>query len=289
MSENTPRGPFDPPERESGGPPPTGTPPGVTPPGAPPPGGGAPPPYGGTGGGAHGAPPPAYGGAGPAAAGTFRVGEALGFAWSRFTGNALLWILFVLLVVVVNALFNSGNISSYQEMAQDPANMAEVSAGVNVSALSSLLGLVGAVVTGILQALGTNAALREVSGEKPTFGQLFRLRSWGMVVLTALLLLLAQFVGLLLCGVGLLVVAVFAVFTYQGVIDKGQGAWEAFTTSFKLVGRNFGSVFLLELALLGLNIVGALLCGLGLLITIPLTLIATSFAYRRLAGGPVMA
>ncbi|MBE1877774.1 hypothetical protein [Myceligenerans pegani] len=271
-----------------GAPPPGGyaaQPPGG--PGAPPPGGpGTPPPYGG--GGAAGAGAASGGAAVPS--GSFRVGEALGYAWRTFTGNALVWILFVLLLIVVGAVFNSGNITSYQEMLRDSGSLSyttQMDTGLTFG--GSLLGLIGAVLTGIIQGLGTNAALREASGVKPTFASLFQAPKLGMIVVAALLLTAAQFVGALLCGVGLLVVAVFAVFTYQGVIDKDQNAWDAFIASFKLVGRNFGAVFLLELALLGINILGAIPCGLGLLVTIPLSLIALAFAYRRLTGGPVMA
>lgn len=225
----------------------------------------------------------------PAAAGTFRVGEALRFAWEKFKGNPLVWILLVLLLVVVGTVFNSGNISQYQETMRDIDDMSTTQVDTGLTFGSSLLSLIGAILAGILQGMGVSTALREVGGEKPTFASLFRPANLGMIVVAALLLLAAQFVGALLCGVGLIVVAIFAVFTYHGVADQGLNAWAAFTASWRLVGRNFGAVFLLELALLGINILGAIPCGLGLLITTPLTFIALSFAYRRLAGGPVAA
>ncbi|GAA1867886.1 hypothetical protein [Myceligenerans crystallogenes] len=235
----------------------------------------------------------------PAAAGTFTVGEALSFAWQKYTGNALLWILFVLLLVVANLVFNSGSLSTdnVAEVQQSMRSPGEAGFPALVRAvltfagtgLGLVLGLIGVVASGILQGMGTAAALDEAGGAKPTFAGLFRPRNLGMIVVAALLLVVAQAVGAALCGIGLLVVAVFAVFTYQGVIDKDQNAWAAFTASFRLVGRNLGPVLLLELALLGINVLGALLCGLGLLITIPVTLIALAFAYRRLAGGPVVA
>ncbi|MBO0608070.1 hypothetical protein [Myceligenerans salitolerans] len=319
MTENTPRDPADRPgpEPEASGPggpeahgaagTPSGTnlpgapaprPDGVLPSsgyGAPPPGGYAAEPPGGPGAsppGGHGTPPP-YGGGGAAGAGaggggaapvgSFRVGEALGYAWGRFTGNPLLWVLFALLLIVVGLAFNSGNFTSFQSVWNSGSASAEVDTG------GSLLGLVGVVLAGILQGLGTNAALREVSGQKPTFASLFRAPNLGMIVVAALLLIAAYFVGSLVCGIGLLVVAVFAVFTYQGVIDRNQNAWEALMASFRLVGRNFGAVFLLELALVGINILGAIPCLLGWLITMPLSYLALAFAYRRLTGGPVMA
>jgi uncharacterized membrane protein len=294
MSENTPQSPYGPnqgggPTPPSGGPtqPPSGGP--TQPPGGPtpPPGGPTQPPaYGGAG------RPPAYGGPdasyGTQPSGPFGVGEALSFGWERFKGNWLFWVLFVLLTFVVGAIFNAGSIGDYQEI-NEAAMRGDISTGtaVGVNFGSSLLGLVGSLLTSILGALGINAALREVSGEKATWGTLFKVSSYGMIILAALLLMVAGFVGLLLCGIGLIALAIFAPFTYHGVVDKGQNAWEAFTSSFRLVGQNFGAVFLLELALLGINIVGAILCGLGLFVTLPLSVLALAFAFRRLTGGPV--
>jgi uncharacterized membrane protein len=296
MSENTPQSPYEPqpggPTPQSGGPtrPQSGGPAQPTPPpyggGTQPPAG--PPAYGGPGPGQ----PPAYGGPGgqygTQSSGPFSVGEALSFGWRRFTGNWLFWVLFVLLTFVVGAIFSSGSFGDYQEI-NEAMMRGEISTSTatGVSFGSSLLQLVGSVLTSVLSALGINAALREAGGEKATWGTLFKVNNFGMVVVAALLLLVASFVGALLCGLGLIAVAIFGVFTYHNVVDRGLNAWQAFTTSFRQVGQNFGAVFLLELALFGINIVGAILCGLGLFVTIPLATLALAFAFRRLTGGPV--
>lgn len=307
MSENTPQNPYEPtsggPTPPSGGPtPPSGsgpTPPPSGDPAQPPAYGGPvqPSPYGGP------AQPPAYGGAGQPPAyggpeggygtqqsGTFRVGEAIGFGWRRFTGNWLFWVLFVLLTFVVGTIFNAGSFDDYQEI-NEAAMRGDIStsAATGVTFGNSLLQLIGSLVTSVLSALGINAALREVSGEKATWGNLFKVNSYGMIILAALLLAAASFVGVLLCGIGLLAVVIFGVFTYHNVVDKGMNAWSAFTSSFSQVGKNFGAVFLLELALFGLTILGAVPLLLGLLIVIPLSTIALAFAYRRITGGPVAA
>jgi uncharacterized membrane protein len=298
MSENTPQNPYEP---NRGGATPPPNPSGPTPPpsgGAVPPNpaGATPPPSGPI-------QPPAYGGAsqppaydGPAvpygtqSTSPFQVGEALRFAWDRFKANWLFWVLFVLLTFVVGAIFNSGSAGDIQEQinaSSDPEAMQELA--TTMSGGSSLLGLIGSLVLGVLQALGINAALREVSGEKATWGNLFKANNFGMIILAALLLMVASFVGVLLCGIGLIAVAIFAVFTYHNVVDKGLNAWAAFTSSFSLVGKNFGAVFLLELALFGINILGAIPCGLGLFVTLPLSVLAIAFAYRRITGGRVAA
>ncbi|MFD2792681.1 hypothetical protein ACFS27_03875 [Promicromonospora vindobonensis] len=301
MSENTPGGPYGPGPDGPTPPPSSGaTPPNAGGPAQPPAygGGSQPPAYGGGsqppayGGGSQ---PPAYGGPevpyGTQSSRPFRVGEALSFGWSRFKGNWLFWVLFVLLTFVVGAIFNADSFADAQEQINAAQAGGELSTlgATGMTFGSTLLQLIGSLIVSLLQALGINAALREVSGEKATWGTLFKVNSYGMIILAALLLMVASFVGVLLCGIGLIAVAIFAVFTYHNVVDKGMNAWAAFTSSFSLVGKNFGPVFLLELALFGINIVGALLCGLGLFITIPLSLLAIAYAYRRLTGGPVAA
>ncbi|WP_369374948.1 hypothetical protein AB1046_10250 [Promicromonospora sp. Populi] len=305
MSENTPQNPYEPsaggptpPQNPSGSTPPTGPtelPTGPTPPPGPaqPPVAPSQPPYGGP------AQPPAYAGPegtyGTQPSGPFAVGEALGFAWNRFKGNWLFWVLFVLLLVIVFGIFNGSTISEYSDRANDVAEAQATGVGMGmgigtgVSFGSTSLGIVGSLILSVLSALGINAALREVSGEKATWGNLFKISSYGMVILTGLLLLVANFIGLLLCGLGAIALAIFAPFTYHHVVDKSLGAWTALTSSFRLVGQNFGAVFLLELALLGINILGSIPCGLGLFITLPLSIVAMAFAFRRLTGGPISA
>ncbi|MFI2366416.1 hypothetical protein [Promicromonospora sp. NPDC019610] len=305
MTENTPQNPYEPgaggptpPQNPAGGPTQQGGP--AQPPpydagqqspygaGQQSPYGGAsqPPPYGGAG------QPPAYGGPGvpygTQSAAPFAVGEALSFGWSRFTGNWLFWVLFILLSFAVGAIFNASSIGDYQEINQ-AAMRGDISSSTatGVSFGGSLLGLIGGIINSILGALGINAALREVSGEKATWGTLFKVNSYPMIILAALLLLVAGFVGVLLCGLGLIALAIFAPFTYHNVVDRNLNAWDALTGSFRLVGKNFGSVFLLELALLGINLLGAIPCLLGWFITFPLSLLALAFAFRRLTGGPV--
>ncbi|MFI6424426.1 hypothetical protein [Promicromonospora sp. NPDC050880] len=304
MTENTPQNPYEP---QPGGPtPPEGGP--AQPPSGgatPPPAGASPSPYDGpaqqppagpTQPPAYGGPtqPPAYGGPGGTygtqPSGPFSVGEALSFGWRRFTGNWLFWVLFTLLTFVIGLVFSSGSFGDYQEI-NEAAMRGDIStsAAAGVSTGSSLLQLIGSLITAVLSALGINAALREAGGEKATWGTLFKVNSYGMIILAALLLFAASIVGAVLCGIGLIAVAIFSVFTYHNVVDRNLNAWEAFTGSFRLVGKNFGAVFLLELALLGINILGLIPCLLGLLVTVPLSTLALAFAFRRLTGGPVAA
>jgi uncharacterized membrane protein len=68
-------------------------------------------------------------------------------------------------------------------------------------------------------------------------------------------------------------------FTLLFIIDQGLGFWPAMENSRKLVTRNFFPMFGFLLLLGLINLGGVILCGLGLLLTVPLTCCAMTVAY----------
>jgi uncharacterized membrane protein len=71
------------------------------------------------------------------------------------------------------------------------------------------------------------------------------------------------------------------------VQDPDVGVIDALKRSSAIAKGHWGTLFLLGLALIGLNIVGFLLCCVGLLFTVPITAVAHAYAYRTLAGEPI--
>jgi len=154
----------------------------------------------------------------------------------------------------------------------------------------NLLGfLVTTVISYLIQAAFVRGSLLEVDGNRPAFGSFFQFRNVGAVILACILVSLATFVGLLLCIIPGLIVIFLTWFTLQFVIDQNQDAVTAIKSSFDVISKNVSTLLLLALACVGLNILGAIPCGLGLLVTVPLTLIAGTYAYRVLVHGPVSA
>ena len=256
-----------------------------------PPGGGygPPPGYGSPGGGYQ---PPGYAGAPPYAGGgfapppVFSIGDALSYGWTRFSKNALNWILLLLAIfaafaVVGGLLFALLLLPSTASSSDSTLTVSFFSIGMVVFVLAILaLAFLSSVVT-------TQGGFREVDGAKPAFGDFFRFQNLGGALLAAVLVGVLTWVGSLLCYLPGLVVAFFGMFTVAFAIDRGMNAWTALQSSFSLVSANIGPVFLLYLAMAALNWVGSLLLGLGLLVTVPMTAIALMFAYRRLTGGPI--
>lgn len=250
----------------------------------------APPQYGQPGpyGGMPTAPRPVgpYGAAGRAP--QLRVGDALRFAWAKFKANWGSWLLFTVLLGVVNAIFSADQIGETNRRFQnalDGDTLAQTGLTFGATSLSFL----GMLVTAALVALAMHAALKEADGARPTFASFFKAPRIGRAVLTAIVVQIITVVaGVVTLGLGAIVVPIFTVFAVSFVIDRGAPVFGSIGESFRLVGRNFGAVFLLLLTLVGVNILGAIAIGLGLLITIPLSILAIAYAFRRLTGGTIV-
>ena len=78
--------------------------------------------------------------------------------------------------------------------------------------------------------------------------------------------------------------AVAYILTVPLIIERKLGFWDAMEASRKIVTKRWFSFFGFGLLLLLINIVGALLCGIGLLVTVPVTYAAIVSAYENIVG-----
>ena len=118
-------------------------------------------------------------------------------------------------------------------------------------------------------------------------GVMFGMANVGTVIAASLLIGLGVGIGTLLCFIPGLIVAFFAQFYVWFIVDRQLGAIDAIKASFGFVNRNLGSVFIFYLASLAAYFVGALACGIGLLVAVPVVYIAQGYTYRKLQGGYV--
>jgi len=95
--------------------------------------------------------------------------------------------------------------------------------------------------------------------------------------------LIIGFASILLIIPGLLA-ATLLQFPYLLVIDRKLDFWAAIKESFNVSQRHFGTLLGFFLLQLGVIIGGALLCGFGLLVAIPVCFAATAAAYIELFG-----
>ena len=103
-------------------------------------------------------------------------------------------------------------------------------------------------------------------------------------MVASLLIGIFTFAGTLLCIIPGLVVAAMYEFTYLFIVDKRMDFWPAMQASHAVVKSDyFGFTMFLILAFL-VNVLGALCCIVGLLVTIPLTFAAITVAYKEIVG-----
>ena len=157
----------------------------------------------------------------------------------------------------------------------------------------ALLGLIlvaaGSTVPILIQAPVTMglqwAALRQVTTRRAevndiTFG--FNLFPQAvMIALVTTILITAGFILLILPGIA---ACVLLQFPYLLAIDRKLDFWAAIKESFNVSQRHFGSLLGLWCLQIALIVGGVLLCGVGVLVALPMTYAATASAYIDLFG-----
>ena len=307
----TPPGEYPPP-----GPPPGEYPPppgGYPPPGYPPPPAGYPPPPPGWGyppggypppppgyyppppppQGGYLPPPPGYGMPGP----VYSVGDALSWAWQKFSRNAVpllvATLVFGLLLVVLNTI--SGQVmqavspqaftayTTGDGMIESTTQII-TAGGVVVLIVSSLVQI---LVSGVIAAAYYGGLLDIANGQPVTVGSFFRPRNVSSVVIASLIVGVLTVIGLLACIIPGLLVGFFTVFTTVAIVDRNLSPTAGIRASFDIAKTHFAKVLLAWLTSSALLIVGALLCGVGLLVAAPVSYLFLVYTYRKLSGGSV--
>ncbi|MGE2719196.1 hypothetical protein [Mycolicibacterium celeriflavum] len=275
------QGGYPPPPQQGGYPPP---PPGA---GFPPPGPGGYPPAGGY-------PPP--GGPGFPGAQPYSVGDAFSWAWGKFTANAAAVIVptlvYGIVVVVLQVLFGVLSAAVEPESTSYTSDGDGFAFSFNVSGPASLAitivgWLVSLVVGGIIQSAYYNGMLDVANGQPVTIGSFFKPRNVGAVIIASVIVGLLTSIGFALCFIPGLIVVIFTMFTVIALLDRNLSPIDAIKASFDIAKNNFGQVLVTLLVVIAVTVVGALLCGVGLFVALPLAALIEVYAYRKLSGGQV--
>ncbi|GEK19518.1 hypothetical protein [Cellulomonas xylanilytica] len=295
--------PAGPPPAPAYGQPPAGS----SPYGQPAPGGYPPPPPPGYGQGPGGYPPAGgYGqappGAYPPPAGGYGapvqaspIGEAYSYGWKKFTqsgglfiGAALVWFIVAVVVFFVVAAIFGG----FGALLDPDGDGVSNGIGFGLSFGFIVVSAAFAIVSYLIQAAFIRAALTVTEGRQLQFGDFFKFVDAGPIILTALLLAaigvvlnLIPFFG----GIVTIAVNFLLFFTFWFVIDKHLSPIDALKASYQLVTTNLSTTLLFYLLSIAIIFVGAILCGIGLLVAVPVVLLASAFLFKRLLGDPIAA
>lgn len=252
----------------------------------PPPGGygGPPPPPGGYGGpppgGYGGQPPGGYGGP-PVGGAPWDLGTALGYGWNKFQQNAaqiilaaLAMVLGIIVVAVIGFLIQ-GAIVSYD------------TSFIVILFLNAVIVALVFVVAQLIGAGIIRGALDITEGRPFNASTVFKFQNAANVLLTALLIGAGVLVGTILCYIPGIVFGFVSSYAMYFVVDKNLAPVDAIKASFELVKNNLGTTIIWYIVSSIVGGIGAILCGIGLIVTLPIALIGTAYTYKVLTAQPV--
>jgi hypothetical protein len=229
----------------------------------------------------QGPPPPTYGAGygqtppppppAPPGGGGYSVGTAWSYGWSKFAANigqiliAVVVLVAIWIVIEVLAVWMR-----------------------DTYVLSWVFSVASWVVSMIIGAGVVRGALDITEGRRFESSTVFTPRKLGDVIIVSLLIGIATFIGFVLCVIPGLLVMFFTSYTLYFLMDREElGAIDAIRASFEFTKSNAGNVILWFLLSLATWIVGALLCGVGLIVAVPVVLIGTAYTYKALNHEPI--
>lgn len=193
------------------------------------------------------------------------VRECLSFGWHTFAKRPWFFIGVVVLVVIITSILTSFT-DAYQ-----------------TGALSfSLVLAVVAVNILIEMGLVSFALKAHTDVEKTVFRDLWHPTSFWKYVGTKILVAFVVLVGLVLLIIPGIIAALALLFSTYLVIDRDLGPIEAMKESLRITKGNRWKLLLLVLSIVLINILGVLALIVGLLVSIPVSLLAIVHAYRTL-------
>lgn len=198
---------------------------------------------------------------------TFSKKEAIKFGFKTAKENILFFIGLLVIWVLVTAIF-----STIQE-----------TLNTNKQYLIGLLfNLFTLVIDSILSLGIINITLKFVDGQKPDFKDLYYTTKLFNFILASLIKAVVVIVGFILLIIpGIILSIKFQFFEYF-IVDKKMDAVDSLKASWKITKGVKWNLFLFGLLLALINILGFLCFIIGLVIAVPLTMVANTWVYRKL-------
>jgi uncharacterized membrane protein len=220
------------------------------------------------------------------------------WAWNKFTKNALALIVPVLgygvvltVLGVAVAMLPVALGESSTSYTDNYPNTVGGTTTVTLGPLSIAVMVIGYTLiflVAVFMTAGLVTGSLDIADGKPVgIASFFQPRNLGRVFLTALLIAVATWIGSL-CIIGGVIVGFIAQFAIAFVVDRSLSPVESIKASFETIRSNFGGALLSWLVQYAIVVVGAFVCGIGLLVAFPLALLIQVYTYRKLSGGQVV-
>ncbi len=197
----------------------------------------------------------------------FSIGEAIEFGWN-ITKNNLGF--FIGVLIIAGLILIIPGILSQLTKHKAPG-------------LSIILRIASFVLQIVIGMGLIKIVLKLCDNEKAEFSDLFScLHLFFSYLLGSILYGLIVSAGMILLIIpGIIWAIKFQFFSYF-IVDKGLGPIESLKRSSAITEGSKWDLFLLGLLLFGINLIGAIPLFLGWLVTIPTTMLAVAFVYRKL-------
>lgn len=201
----------------------------------------------------------------------FTVGSCVRFGWDTFKKRPWFFIGVSILIAFVSGL------SSQLSSALEPLSRADMF-------LVGIVLVVASMVVSVLLKMGTiNLLLRaHEAPESAKFTDLWAPQPFWTFVLAGITVGIIAVVGFILLIVPGVVWSLRYMFVPYLVMDRKLGVSEALAESSRITKGHKWQLLGLVLVLVGVNILGAVLLLVGLLVSIPVTYLALVHAYRAL-------
>jgi hypothetical protein len=242
------------------------------------PGYGATPGYGGA---------PGYGAAPGAGSSTqvIGVGPAFSYGLAKFQAHAR-EILFAGFICLVGYLVLLALVFSIEVFGMFGSLETKGGIGLFLIAIPIML-IIPFVGLWLMQMVIIRGSLMIVNGQTPlTLGRMFSLDRIGPFALGAVLVSVLACIGFVFCYIPGLIFLFFAGYWAYFLIGKQLSPIDAIRSSFSLVWANFGTQLVFAFASFLVIWLGSL-CYFGLIVALPVVVIAQGYMWRRMQGEPV--
>ncbi len=199
---------------------------------------------------------------------SFSIKEAIRFGWRTVLSNFGFFFPFMIILIILNAFF--GVITELAEQRE-------------MLLLHLTLTIISYVVSIFLSLGIIRITLDFYDGKTPKIEDLFSQgRFLWAAVLAGILFSLIILPGFILFVIpGIYLMCRFYFYDYS-IVDKGKNAIDALKDSWKVTEGKVLRIVLFLLALLGINLLGAIAFLVGLFVTVPLSILAFAHVYRNL-------
>ncbi|MCL6096201.1 MAG: glycerophosphoryl diester phosphodiesterase membrane domain-containing protein [Patescibacteria group bacterium] len=125
-------------------------------------------------------------------------------------------------------------------------------------------------------------SLELIDKKKPKFLDLFHTKSLVDFIFGTIIRSVITIIGFILLIIPGIIFSIRLQFVTYLIVDKGMPAVDAVKKSWKMTKGNTWNLFFFGILLCLINVLGVLLLLVGLFITVPLSMLATTFVYRKL-------